>query len=665
MTAPAPQYGTLLEPLAIGPVVIPNRIMMAPMERNYAHPDGSVSARTLAHYRERAAGGVGWVDVEATFVSAAGRGRVHQLGLHDQTMVSGFAQLVDTCHEHGAKVSVELHHAGRHASSQITGRQPVAPSAIPSPESEGALCAPLDSDGVREVLSAYGSAATRAIRAGVDAVELHGAHGYLVHQFLSELTNHRDDELGGSRSKRQEFAVRAIATLRDAVGSRPVAVGCRLSVTEAMPGGFGEDFVAELGTRLREEGVDYISLNAGSIESASAISPPMGASSDGWLAPVAKRLRAEWGIPVVLAGRFLSLATGAAAVQDGAADVIAYGRALLADPRMVSKTLAGEIESVTPCIGCNQGCVARIGQQLDATCTVNPRMGRELYDIRGTAPASPAGRGRVAVAGGGPAGMVAALEADARGFDVNLYEISSALGGSLRHAAVVPEREGWSRYLEFLRSRVDASGIKVHLNTSVEDGIVSSGGGELLVVATGARYVTALPLRGLDATPTVLTPDEAIENPETAGRRCVVVGGDATAVGTAVALRSAGIQVAALVGSPPNSRTLGGLEAVLDDLQAGGCDILSGLDIVEVNGSTVRLGSAGAIDEIPGTSIADVDSVVVAAPRMPLLPRLPADPHGVTGFSEVQYVGDVARPGDFRDAVADAYQLIRDFCRAS
>ncbi|MGB0102491.1 MAG: FAD-dependent oxidoreductase [Nocardioides sp.] len=664
MTATSSEYEALLQPLAIGPVEVPNRIMMAPMERNYAHADGSVSARTLAHYGERAAGGVGWVDVEATFVAAEGRGRIHQLGLHDQAMVPGFARLVETCHAEGAVVSVELHHAGRHASAAITGHRPVAPSAIPSPESGGAPCVPLDKDGVDEVLSAYRSAAGRAIDAGVDAVELHGAHGYLVHQFLSGLTNHRDDEFGGSSRRRQEFAVRAVSALRDAVGSRRVAVGCRLSVTEAMPGGFGEDFIAELGARLRDEGVDYISLNAGAIESPAAISPPMGTQPDGWLAPIARRLRAEWNIPVVLAGRFLGLATGAAAVRDGAADVVAYGRALLADPRMVSKTLAGELASVTPCIGCNQGCVARIGQQLDATCTVNPRMGRELHDLH-VVPTPASRRARVVVAGGGPAGMVAALEADARGLDVDLYEVGSTLGGSLRHAAVAPGREGWSRYLTYLCSRVDGSAVRVHLETSIEEGLEAGTGGDVLVIATGAQYDTVPALRHGDATPTVLTPQQAIESPDLAGGRCLIIGGDATAVGTGVALQSSGVQVVALVGSPPTVRTLGGLEAALDELRDNACELLTGMEVIEVVGSTVRVAREGAIDESSGRSIGDVTSIVVAAPRVSRSPWLPVLARAGSVFSEIHHVGDAARPGDVRDAVSDAYQLMRDLCRSS
>ncbi|MGN6574759.1 MAG: FAD-dependent oxidoreductase [Nocardioides sp.] len=656
------EYTPLLEPLSIGPMRLANRIMMAPMERNYAHADGTVSPRTLAHYRERAAGAVGWIDVEATFVSPEGRGRVHQLGLHDEAMVPGFARLVDTCHAHGTTVSVELHHAGRHAARQITGHRPVAPSALPSPESDGMLCVPLDAEGVQAVLSAYGNAARRAISAGVDAVELHGAHGYLVHQFLSALTNRRTDAFGGSRQKRQEFAVRAVAALRDAVGSKQIAVGCRLSVTEALPGGFEEDFIAELGVRLVNEGVDYISLNAGAIESPLAISPPMGTGSDGWLAPAAQRLRAEWKIPVVLAGRFLSLRTGAEALRQGAADVVAYGRALLADPHMVSKTLAGQVADVTPCVGCNQGCVARIGQQLDATCTVNPRMGRELHDVDLEASRSVSRRQCLVVAGGGPAGMVAALEADSRGFDVQLYEASSSLGGSLRHCAVEPDRDGWSRYLEHLRSRIEASAIKWHLDTPVEKGLERGPGGDVLIIATGAQYIVPPSLRLTAPTCLVLAPDEAIESPDRVGRRCVIVGGDATAVGTAIALRRAGAQVVALIGSPPTTRTLGGLEFALEELRDADCEVLTDMEIVGVARSLIRVAPAGTIDAAECRTFAEIDSIVIAAPRGPRLPQMLTTHVRSSAFTESHRIGDAASPGDVRDAVADAYQLIRDLC---
>ncbi len=651
-------FAALREELTIGPMTVRNRIMMAPMERNYAHPDGSVSARTLAHYGERAAGGVGWVDVEATFVASEGRGRVNQLGLHSGSMVSGFEGLVSACHAHGAKVSVELHHAGRHASRQVTGLQPVAPGALPSDESGGELSLPLDAEGVRRVIGAYREAARRAIDAGVDAVELHGAHGYLVHQFLSPLTNSRDDEFGGSDAKRQEFAVRAVAALREAVADEPVAVGCRLSVTEAMVGGFSEEFIAGLGHRLRDEGADYLSLNAGAIDSPQAISPPMGSQRQGWLAPVARRLRSEWGMPVVLAGRFLDLDAGEAAVRDGAADVVAYGRALLADPEMVNKSLRGDIGAITPCIGCNQGCVARIGQQLDATCTVNPRMGRELLSIE-RRPSQASDRStRLTVVGGGPAGIVAALEADAAGFNVDLFEASGQLGGNLRYAEAAPGREGWGRYRAYLEARIAISGVRVQLDTLVGTDELRATG-EILILATGARPVMPAVLLRSGSAPRLFTADEAVNTPQLVGARCLILGGDATAVGTALALIQSDIDIAALIGSPASSRTLGGLEVAVQQLEESGCEFLPGHEVTWANEDEVGVSSVGAIADIENRTFTMIDSVIVCSPRVPgdLPHQLSAD------FAETHRVGDASYPGDAREAVADAYDLVRDLSR--
>ncbi len=649
------EFSLLREPARIGPMVVPNRIMMAPMERNFATADGAVSTRTLLHYAERAAGGVGWIDIEATFVAAEGRGRIHQLGLHSDAMVGGFSRLVEACHAHGAKVSVELHHAGRHASRHITGIRPVCPSELPSPESGGELCTPLDTDQVMAVLGKYGDAARRAIDAGVDAVELHGAHGYLVHQFLSERTNQRDDDFGGSPSRRQEFAVRAVAALRQAVGNQSVAVGCRLSVTEAMDGGFTEEFIADLGVRLRNEGVDYLSLNAGTIESPSAISPPMGSVEQGWLVPIATRLRAEWRIPVVLAGRFLDLHSGEAALRDGAADVIAYGRALLADPSMVIKTLNGEDASVTPCIGCNQGCVARIGQQLDATCTVNPRMGRETLEVTLSIRRPHVSAGRVLVAGGGPAGMVAALEAHDAGFEVELFEATSKLGGNLRLACVEPGREGWGRYLSFLESRLASSAVKVTLGTPLDP--TSSGlHGDVLVVATGAKPVLPRGVRAPDSTLPVLNFADAIENVPAVGDRCVVIGGDATAVGTALSLTNAGVNVVAIVGTPPSSTTLGGLDEAISQLRRSGCAFVTDKSLSWMGSRTVRMSDVDAILEVSEETLTGIDSVVLCAPRVPINPWSSGT---AEGFAEVYCIGEALLPGDVRSAVADAYEVVR------
>jgi 2,4-dienoyl-CoA reductase-like NADH-dependent reductase (Old Yellow Enzyme family) len=237
MTVVAPRtLECLFEPIRVGPMEVPNRIVMAPMERNYANPDATVSERTLAHYALRARGGVGWIDVESTFVHSSGRGRTNQLGLDRDSCIDGFRALAQVAHEGGARIGVELHHAGRNTNSGLTGTQPVAPSPVACPQAGGEVPRALSESEIDEIIDDYAQAAGRAAAAGLDAVELHSAHGYLPLAFLSPRTNLRTDDYGGSLENRMRFALRTVAAIRERVGPT-LAVGCRFSAEEHLAGG--------------------------------------------------------------------------------------------------------------------------------------------------------------------------------------------------------------------------------------------------------------------------------------------------------------------------------------------------------------------------------------------------------------------------------------------
>ena len=448
-------FTRLAAPLAVGPMRVKNRIMMAPMERNYGHPDGSPSERTIAHYARIARGGVGWIDIESTFVDPAGRGRTHQLGLHDDASIPGFRGLADAAREHDVRIGVELHHAGRNTSPAIAGTTPVAPSPVECPEAGSGVPHELTRDEIAGIVRRYAEAAARAAEAGLDAVELHSAHGYLPLAFLSPLTNLRTDEYGGSLENRMRFALEAIAAIRAEVPER-IAVGCRFSADELLPGGLTVEDTTQYAAALEAAGVDYLSVSAGVYASFKWIIPPMD-TAPGWLMPVAAAIRESVGIPVVGVGRFTSPADAEDALARGQADVVAFGRAFLTDPAWPEKVLSGRGDEQVSCIGCNQGCVARIATQLDVTCLVNPTCGRELELV----PAPAAQRQTVLVIGGGPAGMEAARVAAERGHRVVLVDRNPELGGQLRAAAQLPSRDGWGVFLREGASRLARGGRRV------------------------------------------------------------------------------------------------------------------------------------------------------------------------------------------------------------
>jgi 2,4-dienoyl-CoA reductase-like NADH-dependent reductase (Old Yellow Enzyme family) len=642
MAAPA-ALPHLFAPLQVGPMRVANRIVMAPMERNYANPDGTVSERTIAHYAERARGGVGWICVESTFVLPGGRGRTHQLGLHRDGCVDGFRTLAAAVHEEGAKVGIELHHAGRNTNSTLTGEQPVAPSPVPCAEAGGEVPRELTTDEIDTIIDAYAQAAARAAAAGFDAVELHSAHGYLPYAFLSPLTNQRRDEYGGSAENRARFAVRAIGAIREAVGPA-LAVGCRFSAQEHLEGGLTLDDTTDYARALEAAGVDYLSVSTGVYASFVNIIPPMD-FAPGWLLDAAATIRGAVGVPVIGASRIVDPRDADRAIAGGKVDLVALGRALLTDPELPRKARAGHAEEIVTCIGCNQGCEARISRQLDVTCLVNPHVGRERSLGAGPAPCAR----RVVVIGGGPAGMEAARTAAERGHEVTLYEREPRLGGLLALAAEVPDRPGWRTYLEQAERRLRASGVLVRLGEEAGPEQILAGAPDAIVIAAGAEFE---PLDGLPPSPSVITVVELFALAQPPSGHVVIVGAGAIGLGAASWCLAAGAEVTVverdqIVGDPPGQ---GGLLERLEG--TGRLHIRPDRELAAVGPSSAAVIRAGAIGPLFHETLPGISAVVLAGERRPRrgLDAL-AGEHGIA--AERHLVGDCRHPRSALEAVYD------------
>jgi 2,4-dienoyl-CoA reductase-like NADH-dependent reductase (Old Yellow Enzyme family) len=582
----------LFEPLQVGPMSVPNRLVMAPMERNYAHADGTVSERTLAHYARRAEGGVGWIDVESTFVDPVGRGRTHQLGLYDDRCVDGFRSLADRVHAAGARIGVELHHAGRNTSRAISGFQPVAPSPVPCPEAGGDVPRELTVPEIDAIVQRYAEAAARAAAAGFDAVELHSAHGYLPLAFLSPLTNLRTDEYGGSPAHRMRFALRVIAAMRSAVGEG-VAVGCRFSADEHLPGGLTLEDTVGYARALEAAGVDYVSVSAGVYASFTRIIPPMDWPS-GWLLGAAATIKEAVSVPVVGVSRITDPRAADEAVRTGQVDLVALGRALLTDPDLPRKALAGRHEEIVSCIGCNQGCEDRISHQRDVTCLVNPEVGREISFrlVRAERPK------RVVVVGGGPAGMEAARVSGERGHRVVLLEREAELGGMARWAGWLPHREGWRTFVAQAERRLRAGGVELRLGEEAGPELLASLDADALVCATGARFEPELGVL------------ERLDDEEPVSGHVVVVGAGAIGLGLAswLAARQASVTVVAsdaFIADPPGQPGL-----VKRLLATGRVRLRPDREVQAVADGTVRLARSGAIGPLFEERLDGVSSVL-------------------------------------------------------
>ena len=513
---------------------------MAPMEKNLALPTGAVTQRYVDYCEARAAGGAALILLESMYVHPAGRGHRYQLGMHDDALVPGYRGLVETCHRHGALVGAELYFAGRETSSMITGTQPVAPSPVPCTTLAGGdVPRALTIPEIRALVRAFADAARRAVAAGIDAVEIHGAHGYLVGQFLSPFSNRRDDEYGGDVDRRLRFPLEVIAAVREAVGPE-VPVLYRLSADEHVDGGLTLEDVCRIVPRLEAAGVDLLDVSAGIYESAPWIVQPM-EMAQGCLAPLAREIRRAVGIPVSVAGRISDASVAERILEDGDADFVTLGRALHADPEMPRKSREGRADEVCPCVACLT-CSDLLGRNEPVLCLANTRAGRERqYAIR---PAPH--RERVVVVGAGPAGLETARVLALRGHSVTVLERAAEPGGQVLLSRVVPGRADLAALAAYLAGAAMRAGAEIRLGVEATVEIVLAERPDSVIVATGARPGVP-PIPGILDSPAVDAFD-VLRRAAGNVRRALVIGGGMLGVGIAHVLAERGADV--LVAEP-------------------------------------------------------------------------------------------------------------------
>ncbi len=528
-------FPRLFAPGRIGRRTLRNRILMAPMEKNLAAADGAVTPRYVDYCAARAAGGAALILLESMYVDPAGRNHTYQLGLHDDALIPGYRRLVEACHRHGALVGAELQFAGRETSSRVTGFQPVAPSPVACTvlaggETPRALTVPE----IRALLVKFAEAARRAVAAGFDALEIHGAHGYLIGQFLSPYTNRRTDEYGGDAARRLRFPLEVIRAVREAVGPE-VPLLYRLCADEHVEGGLGLEDVCRVAPELERAGIDALDVSAGIYESAVWMVQPM-EMPPACLAPLARELRRHVGIPVSVAGRITDAAVAERVLEAGDADFVTLGRALHADPEMPRKSREGRLDEVCACVACLR-CSDLLGQNQPVLCLANTHTAREReWAIR---PA--ASRQRVVIVGAGPAGLECARVAALRGHAVTVLERAAEPGGQLLLSRAVPGRAELAGLVTYLVGAVARAGGELRLGVDADAGVVLHEQPDIVVLATGARPgIPSIP--GILDAPAV-DPFEVLRRPVSGLRRALVIGGGMLGVGVAHVLAERGTAV--------------------------------------------------------------------------------------------------------------------------
>ncbi|MFQ5897280.1 MAG: FAD-dependent oxidoreductase [Candidatus Methylomirabilia bacterium] len=490
---------TLFEPITIRGLEIPNRIVMPAMTTRLAAPDGAVTPELIQYYLARAAGGTGLITVEMCSPHPAGRHRARELGISDDRFLPGLLDLTAQLEAAGARTAIQIGHAGGHTRPDVTGYPPVAPSALPhvvqEVDTRTVVPEALTGDEIQALVQAFAEAAERAKRAGFDLVELHGAHGYLIAQFLSPLDNERTDDYGGSLRKRARFALEVVQACRERVGDFPLVF--RLSADEYAPGGMRLDEAEELSRWLVDAGADALHISAGCYRSrpSGALMTPSMSYPEGVFLHLARAIKAVVDVPVIAVGRLHDPGLAERVVAEGQADMVALGRQLIADPAWPRKAREGCLDEIRPCISCNT-CVDSMRDGVRIQCLVNPIAGQESRHRL-----TPADRPRsVLVVGGGPAGMEAAGVLAGRGHRVVLLEQSNRLGGQLRLAAKAPIFQNVEtnptvllKFVEFLSRQLDRAGVEVRLGQPVRRQLIDELKPEVIVLATGASY--RLPFR--------------------------------------------------------------------------------------------------------------------------------------------------------------------------
>jgi 2,4-dienoyl-CoA reductase-like NADH-dependent reductase (Old Yellow Enzyme family) len=511
-----PAFPLLFSPLRVGPLRLRNRVVSTAHLTGFAK-GGLPTSRHVDYYGEKARGGVALVVLESLPVHPTGNAFARAIRPYDRRALPGLRRIAEAVHEGGAAVVAQLWHCGRQGSSRTTGRPLWAPSALACPVN-GELPREMSRDDIREVVDAFAAVAQTLLSAGFDGVELAAAHGYLVHEFLSPLSNRRTDEYGGSDADRARFLDETLDAVRARCG-RGLALGVRLSADEFLPGGLGLDDTVRLVRRLaRQGGVDYVSVSAGTHASVEQMvgdwSVPRGN-----LVPLADAVRrAAEGIPVVACGRIVEPGQAEEILQRGQADLVGLARALIADADWAMKACAGRPRSIRPCIACNN-CEARLFHGLPIACAVNP----DLAD--GHLPAQPAtAPANVVVAGGGPAGMEAARTAALRGHRVVLLEQAPALGGQLRLVRQLGTRAEFARIVAFLERELARLRVDVRLGCRADTDSISSLAPDAVVVATGSFAPRA---RHEGGSPRIMTPEQLPGELSRLGRRVVVSDGGA------------------------------------------------------------------------------------------------------------------------------------------
>ena len=530
------KFPTMFSPVQIGTVTVPNRFVVPPMGNNLANTDGTLSDRSLSYYQARAKGGFGLITIESTVVYREAKGGPRKPCLFSDDTVESFRRVADACHAYGAKVSIQLQHAGPEGNSALTGYPLKAASAMPASAGRE-IPEAVSNEEVYRIIECYGDAARRAQQAGIDMVEVHCAHGYLVSTFISQRTNNRTDEFGGCFENRMRLPRLIIENIRRKTGGN-LPILCRINACDEVEGGQSVQDAAAVAAYLEQEcGVDALHVTR-AVHLHDEFMWAPGVTHGGFNADLVTEIKRAVSVPVIAVGRFTEPQYAELLVKQGRADLIAFGRQSIADPELPAKARNGQLETLSPCIGCLLGCVPNMFAGKPITCAVNPCVGRECE-------LSPAPeKKRVTVVGGGPGGLYAAWACAVRGHQVTLVEKSSELGGNFRIAAYPTGKGQLTEAIRSMIVKCQQAGVDLRCGVEAEEMLLRSLAPDAIILATGSTPLI-LPIPGLSDCGYV-TAQDMLDGKAQMGKNVLVVGGGMVGCEAAEYLAERGHQVAVI-----------------------------------------------------------------------------------------------------------------------
>lgn len=627
----------LFQPITINRVTLKNRLVVAPMVTVFCDQEGMATERFIAYHEAKARGGWGMIIVEDYAVDPLGRG-FWTPGLWKDEQIESHAQLTERVHKAGARIIAQIYHSGRQTSSKVIGQQPVSASPLPCPLL-GETPRELTVEEIQEIVSKFGDAALRAKKAGFDGVEVHGAHGYLIAQFMSKYSNKRCDEYGGSLENRLRFPLEIIADIRKKCGP-DFLIDFRISGDEKVPGGRTIEETKCIAAQLEKQGIDMINVSAGTYESTWAIIPPMNITP-GWIVDYAAEVKKVVHIPVMTVGRINDPYLAENILTSGKADLIAMGRASLADPEFPKKFAEGRPEDIRQCIGCQQGCLEILFKNEPIRCLVNPTCGFEyLNEMKQSDKVK-----KVTVVGGGPAGLEAARAAASVGHCVTLYEKGNHLGGEFAIAAIPPVKGDITSFIAWEARQLEKLGVKIKLNTEYTPSLFEREKPDVVIIATGARPAKP-PIPGINGE-NVLLAEEVLLGKIPSKQKVVVAGGGMIGCETATYLASLGKEVTIVEMLPEVASDEEYTRRVLlmKMFEEKHVRILTGSKIVEITQKGVKVETEGM------TRLIEADAVVLA---LGMIPCNELTKH-LEGKATIKIVGDAKESRNALEAVREGF----------